>query len=508
MGNIERVREIAEKLSKFEIEYGKLLWVQYTTSYDFGLEEAHRALTEVYKDKENYNVICEHLDMELDDEDRRRVDLVYNAIKPYHLSDELNELEEKIQKKTNELSKILNTHRVHFEGREVSSVELTQILYNDEDRERRKSAYLARCQVNKPLVEGGFIELLNLRKEYARKSGSKDFVEYKLKEAELSPSIFDTWVSELHGMLPKIKETRRKYAQIFLKDDKIMPWDEFYINSRIAPSLNTRIDMSDYHNNIRELFNLFGIDISKYNITYDVFSRSNKSEWGYNFTIETGRDSRILANVKNQLHEYGVLLHETGHAVHSFNLDPEEVMLNMGVSGIISEGIANLFGGFLYDRAFFTRFFKNNLDGVEEEFKNIREYKKLNSLLSIHGILFDQALYRNDIDSLEDIYNVYWKTYREILQEEPFGDEVPWGYVIHHTTHPIYRHNYFMGDVTCEMLSKVFCSKYGVEDIMDKPKEFGEFLINEVIKSSGLYKFEDLFRRISGENFSLKYMID
>ena len=66
-------------------------------------------------------------------------------------------------------------------------------------------------------------------------------------------------------------------------------------------------------------------------------------------------------------------------------------------------------------------------------------------------------------------------------------------------------HNYFMGDVTCEMLRKVFCNKYGVNSISKKPKEFGEFLIKDVIEPSGLYKYEELFERISGEEFSLKW---
>lgn len=507
MSSITKINEIAEELNTLYVESSKLGWTLFTTGYDFGCEEADKKIMDMLKDKSKYDLICEYKEKDMNFEDKRRVELMYETFKSYHLSEELNELSLEISKKTNELSKILNTHRSVFEGREVSSVEISNILSNDENRERRKNAYFARAQVNKPLVDGGFIDLINLRKEYARLYGAKDFVELQLKNQELDPTIFDTWIDELHKLLPKIQEGRRKYAEKYLNDGTIMPWDEAYISSKIATLINTKVDMTSYYENISKFFNKFGIDITKFNITYDVFSRKNKSEWGYNFPVEAGKDSRILANVKDRYYEYGVLLHETGHGVHSFLLDPKETILNMGVSGIISEGIANLFGSFMYEEIFYETFFEDK-KVAEEQFSAIREYEKLNSLRAINGILFDQGFYRNDVKNLDDIYKLYWDTYSNVLQEKPFAEEAPWGYRIHHTTHPIYLHNYFMGDVTCEMLAKVFNKKFKTQKISDKPVEFGQFLINEVIKPSGLYKYNDLFKKISGEDFSLKYMID
>lgn len=504
---MEKLLNIARKLEELEENYSKLEWTQYTVGYDFGCQEAYAKIVEFMKDKTNFETICEYRNKDLSFKDKRRAEIMYNAFREYHLSEELNELQLEIQKKTTELSKILNTHRSVFEGREVTSVDLSQILANDDNRERRKAAYFARVQVNKPLVDGGFVELIKLRKKYAKLYGAKDFVDYSLKNQELDASIFENWTSELHEILPKMNSVRSEYAKKYINDDKIMPWDSVYIGSRIAPLLNTTIDISNYYEVLQNFFKNFGIDISEYNITYDVFPRANKSEWGYNFPIRTAKDSRILANVKNKYNEYGVLLHETGHGVHSFLLDPDETILNMGVSGIISEGLANLFGGLLHEKIFFEKFF-HDAEKAEEQFSQIRNYDRLMSLRAINDILFDQELYRNKIESLDDIYQLYWKVYKDVLMEEPFADEIPWGYRIHHTTHPIYLHNYFMGDVTCEMLSSVFKKKFNITNVADKPLEFGEFLVNEVIKVSGLYKYQDLFKKISGEEFSLKYMID
>lgn len=506
MSKISKINEIAKAVNKLEVESTKIAWALFTTGYDFGMDAMYEKISELYKDKASYEEILKARELELDPIDRRRVEIMYNVFKPYHLSDDLNKLDMEIQKKVNELSKLLNTFRYSFEDRQVSSVELAQVLSSDGNRKRRQDAYYARNQINKPMVDGGFIDLINLRKHYAVKYGAKDYVTYKLEANELEDRIFDNWLSQLHDILPRMNEVRSKYAREFLKDDIIMPWDEQYIDSQIAPSLNSPVDMSNYYDNIKELFQLFGIDISKFNITYDIFPRANKSEWGYNFPVETAVDSRILANVKNKYFEYGVLLHETGHAVHSFLLEPEEIILNQGISGIVNEGIANLFGGLLYSPEFYNKFFKEG-EQVGKEFSKLKEYRKLNALRTISKIFFDHTLYRNNIESLDDIYNLYWKNHRDVLKEEPFGGEPPWAFIIHYTTHPIYYHNYFMGDVTCEMLDKVFKERIGSE-ILEKPQQFGEFLINEVIKPSGTYKYNDLFKRISGKDFSLNYMVD
>lgn len=503
--SIKKVDAIFENLQELQVKSSRLGWTQYTTGYDFGIEEAYKEVTKVLEDKKNYETILNHREKDLDPIDKRRVEIAYNTFKPFHLSKEINEINLAIRNKTNELSQILNTFRFNIDGKEIASVEIDQILAQEENRQLREKAYFSRNQINKPLVDAGFIELINLRKELAKLNGSKDFVEYALEKDELSPDIFKNWNDELSDYLGVLDGKRGDYAKKYIGKEEMMPWDEAYIKGQISSSLNSKVDMTNYYNVIRDFIVNFGIDIDKFNITYDIFPRKNKSEWGYNFPIETGVDSRILANVKNQYSEYGVLLHETGHGIHSFLNDPDEIILNRGISGIVTEGIANLFGGFLYDEIFYKNFFDNS---VEKEFKEMDEFERLNYLRFIGNIFFDHELYRNDIKTIDDINNLYFKTHSDLFGDKAYDQDPTFGYRIHYTTHPIYMHNYFMGEVTCDMLRKTFCKKYNVNSVAEKPKEFGDFLIKEVIEPSGLYKYEELFKRISGEEFSLKWYLE
>lgn len=502
---MEKVKAIVKEIQKKEVHLYQLEWTQYTTGYDFGVDEAYKALNGLYEDKESFATINEALLTDCSELDQRRYQLLYKAFEPFHFSDAVNTLSEQINEKVNVLSQVLNKHRTIFEGQEISAVDLSQILAKDENRERRKAAYFAKNQVNHALIEAGFIEVLQMRKKLALLRGKDSFVALKLEEEELSPGLFDSWRSDMKAALPKMKAIRQKYAERFLGDVMIYPWDETYIEGKLAPALNTQVDMSGFYQVVKEFFRLFDFDLGTMNITYDVFPRANKSEWGYNFPIEAGKDSRILSNVKDLYSEYNVLLHETGHGVHSFLTDPEDYMLGLGISGIVSEGIANLFGNLLYEPLFYEKFFKR--EEVEASFKDIKEWHKVNALRSIHRILFDQSLYTAEIKNHSDVERLYWNLYEELFEEKPFGENPPWAYLIHHTTHPIYLHNYFMGDVTCAMLENVFNENQGTSAITDQPAAFGAFLRKKVISESGRLPYPDLFKAISGKSFSLDYIL-
>jgi len=508
MTEMNKVRAIARKLKEREINLNRLEWTQYTTGFDFGVSRAQREYLAVLKDRDNYRAVLRLRDSARGPKDRRRAEILYRIFQPYHLSPKLNRLDERIREKTLELSKLLNRFRFRVDGREVRSTQISQILRSHPDRKIRKKAFLSRAQINRPLVEAGFLDLISMRREFASLYGAKDFVAYRLERDELSEKIFQGWPQQAARLRPARERINRELGGRYLRDEKVMPWDTAYLGYRMAPELDTPVNMANFYEPLRKFFLLMGFDLDGYAITYDIFPRRHKSEWGYNFTIEEGRDSRVLANLEGRFHELGVLLHETGHALHSFLLDPGEIILNLGVSGIISEGLANLFGDLQYHPRFYGYFLKGSPKKAGDNLHRLRSFQKANAFAAMCGILFDQELYRQPLKSLDDINHLYWQVHRLILDEGPYAPEPTWGFRIHHTTHPIYLHNYFLGDLTNQMLKKTFSHRFRVNDPLKRPRQFGDFIYNQVIKPSGLYPFLDLFERISGRAFSLEYLED
>ena len=138
---IERVSQLFKKLEKMQVKASKLGWVQYTVGYDFRIEEAYEKITDFLQDKKSYEIICQHKKKDLEPIDRRKVEIAYNIFRPFHLSEDLNEVNLEIRRKTNELSKILNTFRFNIDGKEIASVEIDQILSKEEDSNLRKKAF-------------------------------------------------------------------------------------------------------------------------------------------------------------------------------------------------------------------------------------------------------------------------------------------------------------------------------------------------------------------------------
>lgn len=508
MSAIKPLLDLANKMREKQVRYSQLIWTKYTTGFDFDIKTAYEESMSIYKDRKNFDLIRKFNEKthELSPDDARRVNILFQIFEPFHLKEELNELRDRMFDVQNKLSGILNTHRCKIDGKEVSATDIAAMASKSDDATIREKAWRARAQANQPLIDGGFIELNKLRREYAKIYGSKDYVEYSLDLLELSPKLFNGWEETTKKALPEINKKKNDFAKKYLNKENLNPWDGAYLSGKICPSRNIEVDMMNFKNPIRDMFGRFGFDIDSKNITFDVFPRKNKSEWGYNFTIDYGKDTRILANVTNEFYHFWVLMHEAGHAVHYGSVDPDDYIMNKRISGIISEGLANLFGNLIYHPSFFQGMF-DDPKKAEAEFSALEDWNKTNALLSVERILFDQALFTEKIETHDDILNLRLKYMKELGGYEEFEGEIPWAFLIHHTTHPVYLHNYFMGDVTCEMLKSVFLKDTGLSDIHEKPLEFGNFLMEKVISPSGRQPYEELFESIAGEKFSLDYLI-
>lgn len=504
---MKQIHRLAEQLEKFDIAHSERTWVQYTTGIDLGVEESSKRRMAFLKDKKHFAVICKQLDRTLDPVDQRRVEILHNRFRWYHQSAKATKIFAQIDKLETELSDVLNKFRLTLDGKTVDTTQINEILRESPDRELRRRAFQARAQVNQPLVDAGFLRLVELRKEYALACKKSDFVALRLEMDELETTLFDGWAGELRQRKKELRKREMDLAQKLLGVEDLKEWDYGYAKHILCRDNNAKVEMRRFFEPIEKTFAAYGWEIGKLNLTYDVFPRKNKSEWGYNFTIRTGHDSRVLANVNDRFADFNVLMHETAHGVHFLGLDANERLLNLGISGIVAEGFANFFGDLSYSKEFLTQIFGRDCNDKLKSFEDLRRFSAFSAPAHVARTLFDHELYRRDLKSNQDIMDLKRTMLKDMLDLEPSTEDVPWAYLIHHTVVPVYLHNYFLGDVMTANMKKAFKKQFGSE-AESSPKRFGRFWRERVLQPSGRYKFAELHENVCGFKLKLGPYLD
>jgi oligoendopeptidase F len=505
---MKQIHKIATQLESLDVVLNEKSWTMFTTGMDFGVDEANKKRTAFFKDKKHFSTIEKHMGKTLDPVDKRRVEILHQKFKWHHVSGKANRIYGQIEKLETDLSDLINKHRVTLDGKEANTTQIAKILNESPDRELRKRAYLSRAQVNQPLVDGGFLKLVDLRKEYAQACKAKDFIALRLEADELTPDLFDGWSEELKKRKKDLRKKQKDLGQKLLGVEDLMPWDYGFLKNTMCRDNNARVDITNFFEPIEKTFAAYGWnDIGGLNISYDVFPRKNKSEWGYMFTIRPGQDARILANVNDRFSSFNVLLHETAHGVHFLGLNPEERLLNMGVSGIVAEGFANFFGELCNSKEFLTQVFGRDIEDKLKSFTLLSRVKELLQFDHVAITMFDHELYRADLKTNDDIQNLRNSMFKNLLDVQPSADPVPWGFRVHHTVVPIYMHNYFLGDVMTANMKRAFKKQYGSE-AEASPKRFGRFWREKVLQPSGLYPFPELYEKVCGGKLKLGPYLD
>lgn len=499
---IQEAQDLARQLEILQTDVNEKLWAQYTTGFDFGVEAAQTRVRSEFENRKSFELLLGLKTAQLSQIDRRRVEVLLRDFEPYHRSEKANGIRKRTDSLETKLGNLLNKFRAQIDGREVSGTEVSRILSESPDRELRRRAWASRTKVNSLLVKDGFVDLIHLRRELATECGEPDFVTMSLKQDDLSPGLFQGWSDLCREFRDAYRRRLDELAQKHLHQETCEPWDVAFLKSKVCPRNRQRVSMLDFKDALSRVFRRFGFETDGLPITYDIFPRANKSEWGYMFPIRVGHDTRVLANMDDRFASYWTLLHETAHAVHFLSLKPEERLLNRGLSSVVAEGFANFFGDLSYSRPFVEIFFPEDTDAALESFADLSALESLTSFELVVRALFDHELYRDDLSGLNDINDLRTRFDRDLLGLDVDG-EPNWGHVIHHTVAPIYLHTYFLGDILGSALKDEFLRRHGVP-WSSNTKSFGALWRDEILAPSGLWPLEDLCQRVTGQPLNVR----
>ncbi|MDX1666907.1 MAG: M3 family oligoendopeptidase, partial [Saprospiraceae bacterium] len=233
-----------------------------------------------------------------------------------------------VQLNSKEYGKIFSEMTVGLDGKQMT-LQKAGTLLEEKDRNRREAAYHlinSRIRQDKDQLEDLFDKLLNMRHQIALNAGFDNFLDYKFKAL----GRFDYTVEDCrefhrsiaHEILPIIDELNR-YRRETLGLKNLRPWD-LNVDVRGTKPLQPFRNLDELLGNTISCLNrldpVFGqaIGIMRKMGHLDLESRKGKRPGGYNMTLYDTGIPFIFMNATKSFGDMRTLLHESGHAVHSF----------------------------------------------------------------------------------------------------------------------------------------------------------------------------------------------
>jgi oligoendopeptidase F len=229
---------------------------------------------------------------------------------------------------TTEWSKLIGAMTVEWDGAEKTPSQLLPFLESD-DRRVRERAFKLRAKPyieKRDVIAGIFDRMYDLRHQTAKNAGFDNYRDYAHQEKNrfsYTPEDckrFHAAVEE--AVLPAVKRIHdRRRQQMKLK--RLRPWDTA-VDPGGRPALKPFADIATFIERAADVFGHVDPDFRSYYETMvdakllDLENRKGKAPGAYSQTLSFRKQPLIFMNAVGVDDDVRTLLHESGHAFHSF----------------------------------------------------------------------------------------------------------------------------------------------------------------------------------------------
>lgn len=244
-------------------------------------------------------------------------------------------LETEISSLSQKYGAISGAMDIEHDGKELT-LQQAAVKLQSTDRKLREEIYRkisSRRLADKEKLDDLFTELVKLRTEVAKNAGFDNFRDYmfaSMGRFDYSPqdcfNFHESVKSEVVPLLNEIAKERKEK----LKLDTLRPWDKA-VDISGKEALEPFNGADDLTQKTIQVFNqldpFLGDCLTKMVEMkhLDLDSRKGKSPGGYNYPLSETGVPFIFMNATSTLRDMGTLLHEGGHAVHSFLMNGLEL---------------------------------------------------------------------------------------------------------------------------------------------------------------------------------------
>lgn len=480
--------------------------------------EKEMQLHSIFSNKSDFEKVKNWLkDPQLDTETRRSLQHLYRL---FLASQE----PEEVAKKKAELDAKITGHFANFRStikdKVLSVNDIQHLLQTSDHSKERKEVWEASKQIG-PIVKDLILEKVLLCNQLAQDLGFSNYYEMQLELQEIKPNDLQRYMEELDRITSKRFEEKKHLLDMKLvkrfglqEVKNLRPWhysDPFFQEAPPLTELN--LDPLFLRKNLEELtvktFDRVGLDIRMTLKQSDLYERPGKDQHAFCLMIGRQPDKvKILCNCRDNSYWMSTMLHEFGHAVYDQFLDRDQSYFLRDIAHInTTEAIAMLFGRLTHNK----NWLKEVLGLEAEQASTIASLAQKE--LSWHMLVFsrwvlvmyhfEKALYENP---LQDLNLLWWdlvEKYQGLTRPEN-RNQPDWATKIHLALHPVYYHNYLLGEMTASQIQHYIEKKLGDLPLIEQPKT-GPWLKEKLFKQGAIRPWQEALEYLTGEKLNPHY---
>ncbi|MBK7182954.1 MAG: M3 family oligoendopeptidase [Bacteroidetes bacterium] len=299
---------------------------ELTNSYNFFVEEIEPKVAPLGNDLNIKFIASEYIGQLNQDRYAIYIRGVKKALELYR--DENIPLQTKIATESQKYGAITAAMTIEWQGKEIT-LQMAASMLKDTDRKIREEVYhkiQERRSKDTDVLNELFTELLNLRHQVALNAGFKNYHDYKFEEL----GRFDYTVRDCYNFHQSISKEILPLAEVSDKERKkalnvevLKPWDGDVDVQGKAPlkPFNSGAELVEKSiecfYKIRHSFGEY-LEIMKAMGHLDLDSRKGKAPGGYNYPLYEIGVPFIFMNSVGVHRDLVTMVHEGGHAIHSF----------------------------------------------------------------------------------------------------------------------------------------------------------------------------------------------
>ena len=501
----EKLRDdFSKNLEINAINTEKTAWDFYTNSNSENMEKyeiAQENYSKLFKDKETYDKFLEVDKTKLSKREQKQLK---DLLKEF--DDELNTGEDVkiLRQKENEIAQKYNSYIPMIDGKEVSKTEIFKIMQTETNPEIRKKAYEAKLKGG-DLIANDLVEFVKMRNDYAKKKGYDNYFDYKLKEDYDVDLVFlnkliDDVYSKSDEKIKNIQEKREEELKKFFNVDKLEVYHYgLLLDSDPEKEVNNILEKNDIVSISKNLYKKMGYDIDKMQsegkLVLDLYPRKGKNTHGFCFGVQAGKDSRILANLTNNVSSLDTLNHELGHCIYDLGISEKLTFLDKApASSAFTEAIAMMMGDIIKKEDVLSDIVPKNL---LEKFKSTHKEDEASFVSkSLLIIEFEREMYKNPDQDL----SLLWKNLTKKYLNRDVEKNNEWATIPHYLSHPAYYQNYFRANIMKAQIYNYLTSELGN---LTENKNSAKFMDKNIFSYGAKYDEYELLKKLTGKEFSV-----